>query len=194
MHQLFVVSGCSYMLTGLREALADEPVQVVPVKTPEEILQYPSRRGKRVILVFAPKREPVAAARSMVFLWRWVKAAGKGNRLPVLLMSDIRQYLSLYGACSLAEHLPVSGLRAAVLDAFQRTGNAGVPAVKVSPSLSKRQYQVLLATLAGVSVPDTARMLDISESMVFSARSGVIDKLGLRNRVVLMSLSLKDFI
>ncbi|ECZ0740558.1 TPA: hypothetical protein G8O00_000951 [Salmonella enterica] len=194
MHQLFVFSGCTYLHLGLCEALAGDDVQVIRVKTAEEVLEYPEGTGNRLLLVDAPKREPIVAARGKVFLWRWASIGGRHRNFPVLMYSDIGQGMAVYGAYSLSEQLSVSGLRAAILNAFKwperfrRTACGGVP------ELSVRQHQVLFATLAGLSVRTTARMLDVHERLVLSTRTAVIDKLGLKNRVVLMSLNLKDFI
>lgn len=196
MHQLFVFSGCTYLHLGLCEALAGDDVQVIRVKTAEEVLEYPQGTGNRLLLVDAPKREPIVAARGKVFLWRWATLGGRQRDFPVLMYSDIGQGqgLDVYGVCSLSEQLPVSGLRAAILNAFKWPERFRRKARGVVPELSVRQHQVLFATLAGLSVPTTARMLDANERLVLSTRTAVIDKLGLKNRVVLMSLKLKDFI
>ncbi|EDX5597966.1 helix-turn-helix transcriptional regulator [Salmonella enterica subsp. enterica serovar Saintpaul] len=90
--------------------------------------------------------------------------------------------------------LPCDGdmvnVRETLLDILNTPGSAVLPRVNLNRCrLSSRQQHILDETLAGRSVRDIAAHLEISERAVFSARAALIMKIGLNNRMELMSLA-----
>ncbi|EBF0843295.1 hypothetical protein LN994_003991 [Salmonella enterica] len=192
-HQIFLVSPCHYLLAGLEAVMKTVPVKVMPVSRPEEIQSAPgSHRKTRLVLVSVPVREPKTAARASLFLWRLMclQAAGYLVDLPVLLLSDMPggSYPQL------SERTPPERLRHTLTEAVTRPGN--LPGMNRSRhcELSALQQKILMASLAGLSVEEMALALNISRRGVFTGRTALMNKLGLRNRLGLMSLVAADFI
>ncbi|EAO4397500.1 hypothetical protein E5475_20745 [Salmonella enterica] len=189
MHQLFFFSPCNYMQAGLKVVMEGAPVRVITVVRPEDILSTPQPRGNRMVLVSVPAREPKVAARASLFLWQLMslQAAGHLPEVFCLLLSDIPDKKF---SC-LKENLTAVSLRNRLLEAVTRPGRH-----RLNPQrqceLSALQEKILTASLAGASVDEMARMLNISKRGVFAGRAALMHKLGVKNRLGLMGLTGRD--
>ncbi|WP_080095930.1 helix-turn-helix transcriptional regulator [Salmonella enterica] len=193
---IFLVNACGYLRYGLASLMADIDSQfrIISVSHPEDMLVYPFRHYDRpLIMVFLPQ-EPRAAARGRVFLWR-LEMLRLQKQFPVtlscLLDGDRERWSVLLAGY---RWLPCDGdmvnVRETLLDILNTPGSAVLPRVNLNRCrLSSRQQHILDETLAGRSVRDIAAHLEISERAVFSARAALIMKIGLNNRMELMSLA-----
>lgn len=193
MYQIFFFSRCNFMQTGVREMMmnAPVPVQVIPVTQPEEILSLRQARGNQLILVSSsPPRDPVSSARGSLFLWRLMclQSTGYLKGIPVLLLNDNPggRYPSVSG------HMSIDALCHTLTTSVTQSGYVRVFQPRQC-RLSVLQKKILDASLAGGSVEEIARKLNISQREVFSGRTALLGKLGLRNRLELMSLVAEDF-
>lgn len=190
MHQLFFFSPCHYMQAGLTTIMKTTPVRVTAVTSPEAILSVPPPPGHRGVLVSVPAREPKVAAQASLFLWQLMnlQAAGHLPGVFCLLLSDLPDKKF---SC-LKESLSAASLRDRLLEAVARPGKHSLNGQRRC-ELSALQKKILVASLAGASVDEMARMLNISKRGVFAGRSALMHKLGVKNRLGLMGLSDRDF-
>ncbi|EAM8731808.1 hypothetical protein B0T92_20640 [Salmonella enterica] len=193
MYQIFFFSRCNFMQTGVREMMmnAQVPVQVIPVTRPEEILSLRQSCGNQLILVSSPPRDPVSSARGSIFLWQLMclQSTGDLKGMPVLLLNDTPggRYPKISG------HMSVDALCHTLTTSVTQPGYVRVFQPRQC-RLSVMQKKILEASLAGGTVEVIARQLNISQRGVFSGRAALLGKLGLRNRLELMSLVAEDFL
>ncbi|EAX4124286.1 helix-turn-helix transcriptional regulator [Salmonella enterica subsp. enterica serovar Rubislaw] len=194
-HLIFLVNGCTYLRQGLEFLMAEAGCQslILPVTEPEEILAWPvSRYGRRLVLVSLPP-EPVQAARGRFFLWRLEVLRMQGVRTgPLLCLLDGdrgRWNTQLAGYRWLPSGEGLSAVQK-ILPGLLNSPKmmAPLPVIR-NCRLSRRQQYILRETLAGGTVKAMAEELEISELAVFSARTALMTKMGLNNRLELMSLA-----
>ncbi|ECF1356154.1 hypothetical protein F7396_20080 [Salmonella enterica] len=191
MHQIFIVTSCSYMHAGLTAVMygTREPVQICRVNQPEEILATPVSPGGRLVLVPVPRNEPRVAAGARMYLWQQelLCLSGRGPVLPCVLLSDSvsQEYRTL------PEHTPVEILREVLSEILAHPEKAMRKVVPHMPrrTLSPLQEEILAGTLAGESVMEMAKRLGMPQRAIFAGRAGLLNKLGLENRLGLMALS-----
>ncbi|EBL5818847.1 hypothetical protein AHX68_21370 [Salmonella enterica subsp. enterica serovar Muenchen] len=191
MHQIFLVTPCSYMHAGLAALMgtAREGGQVSRISRPEEILMIPPVTGTRLVLVPVPGREPRVAALAEMYLWRQelLQISGRMPLLPCVLLSDrIRKEYR-----ALAEHTEAMALRDMLGEILAHPEKAmrQVPLQRAGRELSPLQAKILAGTLAGESVVEMAGRLDMPPRGIFAGRAALMNKLGLKNRLGLMALS-----
>lgn len=195
MHQIFMMTECSYTLLGLRTLMAQcqEPAEIFQVSKPEEVgLCSWSGTGTRILMVdmSGPPRQ---VAHSRVFIWRWVALRSQGliEAMPCVLLEEVRRGTSTQ---ILSSRQPLSLLKARVSNVLSHPDNYDyLSNRRWGQELSERQLAVLYRTLSGDSVRMIAQGLSVTQQSVFASRSALIEKLGLRNRMELLSLTEADF-
>lgn len=133
------------------------------------------------------------AAIGRFFLWRWaiLNLNVKVGDIPCLLFSDNIEDCEL-GAYRLPQNLSLPTLSTYIIDALIKPSLFIRPPSRVF-KLTERQLHILERTLAGDSISRIADRLAIGKGAVFASRTALIQKMGLRNRLELMSLAGKFF-
>ncbi|HFW4533975.1 TPA: LuxR C-terminal-related transcriptional regulator [Salmonella enterica subsp. enterica serovar Chester] len=199
-HLIFLVNGCAYFRMGLDLLMkeAGYRIRIVPINQPEDILACPVGQYESRLLIVSLPSEPVRAARGQVFLWRLEVLRSRGMSVGSLLClldgERERWASSLLGYRWLPLDEGVGVMQTIIFSVLNSPkGDASLPVVR-NCRLSWRQQYILDATLAGLSVRLISEALNISESAVFSARTALMKKMGLNNRLELMSLAGSGFI
>lgn len=188
---IFLVSQCSYLLYGVSSLMTETDcrVSVIPVSHPEEILSYPEGRYKRRLIVVSLPSAPVQSAKGRVFLWRLgiMRIQGRlSGPIHCVLTGDRERWHSCVPAYRWLPKENGPATQDILLRALMTPGWSYVP---VRPRhLTLRQACILEATLAGCTVQEIAEKLNLTERAVFSARSAMISRIGLNNRIELMGL------
>ncbi|HAG3364620.1 TPA: response regulator transcription factor [Salmonella enterica] len=189
---IFLVSQCSYLLYGLSSLMTETDcrVSVIPVSHPEEILSYPEGRYKRRLIVVSLPTAPVQSAKGRVFLWRLdiMRMQGRlSGPIHCVLTGDREKWHSCVPAY---RWLPKESGPATQDILFRALMSPGWSTVPARPRhLTHRQECILKDTLAGNTVQEIAEKLNLTERAVFSARSAMISRIGLNNRIELMGLT-----
>lgn len=188
---IFLVSQCSYLLHGLSSLMTetDDRVSVIPVSHPEEILSYPEGRYKRRLIVVSLPTAPVQSAKGRVFLWRLdiMRMQGRlSGPVHCVLTGDREKWHSCVPAYRWLPKENGPATQDILLRTLLSPGWSSVPARP--RHLTHRQECILEATLAGNTVQEIAEKLNLAEKAVFASRSALIERMGLNNRMELMSL------
>ncbi|EAR9301928.1 hypothetical protein KG902_004021 [Salmonella enterica] len=193
-HQIFLVTQCRYQHAGmtLLMATAREKVDVKRITCPEDIQATPVSYGNRLVVVPVPRNEPRVAARAEMYLWRQelLQLSGDIPILPCVILGDPR---GKGGYRSLPEQTPVEVLRDVLTEVLLHPDKSVklrriALQSRVCRVLSPLQEEILAGTLAGETVVDMAKRLNITPRGVFSGRTALMNKLGLKNRLSLMAL------
>lgn len=190
MHQVFLVTQCRYQHAGMAMLMATARynVDVKRITRPEDILVTPASCGNRLIVVPVPGNEPWMAARAEMFLWRQelLQLSGDMAVLPCVILgkSGGKKYHSL------PEQMPVEMLRDALTEMLIHPDKLIRKASlkKGCCVLSPLQKQILAGTQAGETVAEMAERLNMSPRSIFSGRTALMNKLGLKNRLGLIAL------
>ncbi|EAA1210244.1 hypothetical protein JRK18_003821 [Salmonella enterica] len=196
MHRLFVVTDCQFTLMGLEWLMkeADKAIKVIQVRKPEDVLTSPEGEGNRAVLIVMPVGSPAIRASGRLFLWRWAlwRPVSQTGITPCLLLCD-KQESNVTGAYPLSRQLSLPTLSAQLLAILNYPAFYVRTCSRVRP-LTAIQRVVLEATITGERVSVTAARLGVTERSVFSCRTALIHKIGLRNRMELMCLNDRDAI
>ena len=194
MHLIFLVNGCTYFRLGLESLMERNGgrVRIVPINQPEDILAWPVEQYERRLLFVLLPLGPVRAARGLFFLWQLEVLRSRGmsvGSLLCLLDGDRERWASpRAGYRWIPSGEGVSAVQKTLLGVLNSPKmEASLPVVR-NRRLSWRQQYILDATLAGLSVQFISEALNISGLAVFAARTALMMKIGLNNRLALMSL------
>ncbi|ECK3336750.1 helix-turn-helix transcriptional regulator [Salmonella enterica] len=201
MNQLFLVSSCGFTRAGL-EALSRDwkmPTEVLSIRHPGQILSAPPVSGNRLVLVSVPAESVAEAARGMLF-WRQMELmrlepAGAVflRDVPCVLLGERSGRVLPEGSLWLSPAIPPAQL-GVYLQQILRNAYLMVPECRNRNQLhlSQQQRAVMAACMSGEAVRETAVRLGLSTHAVNCSRYTVMQRLGLRNRLELMSLSGSD--
>lgn len=200
MNVIYLMSACGFIRAGL-EALNREwldSVRIIGISEPEELLTAPPVSGNSLVMVYVPPDNVAEAARGMLF-WRRLALIqtdpNSGSRLkqiPCLLWGDHRgRTLPVR-----TEWLPASLSSAQLAASLQKV--LRVPSIYVfcnNPArlrqqlqLSEQQEAVMASCLSGETTQDAAKRLGLSVHVVHCSRRSLLQRLGLKNRLELISL------
>ncbi|ECO1040173.1 helix-turn-helix transcriptional regulator [Salmonella enterica subsp. enterica serovar Newport] len=195
LHQIVVVTQCRYTLLGLKALMAQSavPAEIIQVSRPEAVTRGSWSVNYSRLLLVDISGTPKEIARSRVFLWRWLGLCTRGltEAMPWLLLENDRgkgRHHSLTSRQSVTQL--VAKISEVLLHPERR---CSCPGAEYRGGLSDLQSEILNRTLAGDSVYEIAAALAVTRQSVFASRSALIEKLGLRNRMELMSLTMEDF-
>ncbi|EDD5390507.1 hypothetical protein BSW63_22905 [Salmonella enterica subsp. enterica serovar Enteritidis] len=190
-HTIFIVTNCNYMQAGLVTLMssAQFPVSVRRISKPEDVLIKLDPEARSLILVPMFRRNPKVQARAELFLWKKELLQHKGviPQIPCLILGDCWKH----GYQVISEYLTMERIQKKLSEilAHPETAMSNRPLKKTSYRLSPLQEEILSGMREGKTVAEIAEKLNVSSGCVFSGRASLISKLGLKNRLGLMSLT-----
>ncbi|MBA3211374.1 helix-turn-helix transcriptional regulator [Salmonella enterica] len=190
---IIVLTSCRYLLAGLEGLMSDSLMRLLHAGNMKEVCELQAVTGAEMIIVARESGAPDGLVWSRAQLRRldWLMLSGRLQRVPCLLLAEDMSMTVAGKTFWLPGKDAALDLKTILSEVLAH------PALYVGMAvwcpLSAQQQKILEGTLAGLDVYELAEKMHVLPRTVFVYRDMLIKKLGLRNRMELMFLSVEDF-